>query len=66
MTLDRAQISGALHFERLDGGPQETAEQQTTIEPQTNGPLYVRGRVRIVRKQYEHFWLGRVRGVDPG
>jgi uncharacterized Fe-S cluster protein YjdI len=39
--------SGALHFERLDGGAQETAEEPLRIDPQTDGPLYLRGRVRI-------------------
>lgn len=40
--------TGALHFRRLDGGPQEEPAAGTTIEPQPNGPLFVRGRVRIV------------------
>ncbi len=40
--------TGALHFRRLDGGPQELADEQTTVEPRPNGPLYVRGQVRIV------------------
>ena len=40
--------TGALHFERLDGGPQELPPAETTISARPNGPLYVRGRVRIV------------------
>lgn len=40
--------TGALHFRRLDGGAQEQPPEQTTIEPLPNGPLFVRGRVRIV------------------
>jgi len=40
--------SGALHFARLDAGPPEAAPAETTITPQPNGPLYMRGRVRIV------------------
>lgn len=40
--------TGALHFERLDGGPQEQAPQETTVKLQINGPLYLRGKVRIV------------------
>jgi uncharacterized Fe-S cluster protein YjdI len=40
--------TGALHFRRLDGGPQEEAPAEATIEPRPNGPLFVRGRVRIV------------------
>lgn len=40
--------TGALHFERLDGGPQELQPEGTTINPRLNGPLYVRGHVRIM------------------
>jgi uncharacterized Fe-S cluster protein YjdI len=40
--------TGALHFERLDGGPQEPLPEETTVKLQVNGPLYLRGRVRIV------------------
>ncbi|MGQ0703024.1 MAG: (4Fe-4S)-binding protein, partial [Gemmatimonadales bacterium] len=41
--------TGALHFERPDGGPQEPEPDETTIEARPNGPLYVRGRIRIMR-----------------
>ena len=40
--------TGALHFRRLDGGPQEEPPADTTIEPRPNGPLFLRGRIRIV------------------
>ncbi len=40
--------TGALHFERFDGGPQEPQSDETTIDARPNGPLHVRGRVRIV------------------
>ena len=40
--------TGALHFRRLDGGPQEGVPVETTIEPRRNGPLFLRGRLRIV------------------
>ena len=40
--------TGALHFERLDDGPQEPQTEEITINPRLNGPLYVRGHVRIV------------------
>ena len=40
--------TGALHFRRLDGGPQETAAEPPSVEPRPNGPLFVRGHVRIV------------------
>jgi hypothetical protein len=39
--------TGALHFRRLDGGPQEEAADETSVEPSRNGPLFVRGRLRI-------------------
>ena len=39
--------TGALHFERRDGGPHETQPGETTIDARPNGPLYVRGRIRI-------------------
>ena len=42
--------TGALHFERLDGGPQEEAPEETTIIERPNGPLYVRGRLRLQRQ----------------
>ena len=40
--------TGALHFERLDGGPQEPQPDETTIDARPNGPLHVRGQVRIL------------------
>ena len=40
--------TGALHFERLDNGPQEPQPTETTIQARINGPLYVQGHVRIV------------------
>ena len=40
--------SGALHFQRHDGGAAETPEAVNTITPRTSGPLYVRGEVVIV------------------
>jgi uncharacterized Fe-S cluster protein YjdI len=40
--------TGALHFRRLDGGAQEEAEEETSVRPVSNGPLFLRGRLRIV------------------
>ncbi len=40
--------TGALHFRRLDGGLQERGDELTSVEPRPNGPLFVRGHVRIV------------------
>ena len=39
--------TGALHFRRLDGGPQEAVPDKPIIEPVPDGPLYVRGHVVI-------------------
>ncbi len=39
--------TGALKFERLDGGPQEAAPEETTIMERRNGPLFVHGDLRI-------------------
>ena len=40
--------TGALHYRRLDGGGQEEPPTETTVEPRPNGPLFVRGPIRIV------------------
>lgn len=39
--------TGALHFDRLDGGKQEEPAAETVVEPRPNGPLFLRGRIRI-------------------
>jgi uncharacterized Fe-S cluster protein YjdI/CDGSH-type Zn-finger protein len=39
--------TGALHFRRLDGGTQEEGPKETTVVPRPNGPLFLRGRIRI-------------------
>ncbi|HEX7168571.1 MAG TPA: (4Fe-4S)-binding protein [Acidimicrobiales bacterium] len=40
--------TGALRYESTGGSvPDEVAAETTTIELQPNGPLYVRGRVRV-------------------
>jgi uncharacterized Fe-S cluster protein YjdI/CDGSH-type Zn-finger protein len=41
--------TGALHFRRLDGGAQEEADasDETRVQPRTDGPLFLRGRIRI-------------------
>jgi CDGSH-type Zn-finger protein/uncharacterized Fe-S cluster protein YjdI len=43
--------TGALHFERLDGGEQESIPEKNTITASRNGPLYVRGNVTILNSQ---------------
>ena len=39
--------TGALHFRRLDAGAQEPVPEETTVETRTNGPLFLRGNLRI-------------------
>jgi uncharacterized Fe-S cluster protein YjdI/CDGSH-type Zn-finger protein len=39
--------TGALHFRRLDGGPQEQAPDETVVVPRPNGPLFLHGHIRI-------------------
>jgi uncharacterized Fe-S cluster protein YjdI/CDGSH-type Zn-finger protein len=45
--------TGALHFRRLDGGPQEAEAQETTVTEEPDGPLFVRGKVRVVAEDRE-------------
>ncbi|MCA1832091.1 MAG: (4Fe-4S)-binding protein [Actinomycetota bacterium] len=40
--------SGALHFERHDGGPAEEPQPEMTVTERPNGPLYVRGKIRVL------------------
>jgi uncharacterized Fe-S cluster protein YjdI len=40
--------SGALHFERLDGGASEGAPPRNTITVCPDGPLYVHGAIELV------------------
>jgi CDGSH-type Zn-finger protein/uncharacterized Fe-S cluster protein YjdI len=40
--------TGALHFERKDGGWEETVPDENVIEVVADGPLYARGDVEIV------------------
>ena len=41
--------TGALRDDRLDRAGPEIPEEPTTVEPRPNGPLFMRGRVRIVQ-----------------
>lgn len=40
--------TGALHFRRVDEGEQEPVPAETTVQPQTNGPLFLRGNLKFV------------------
>jgi uncharacterized Fe-S cluster protein YjdI len=39
--------SGALAFRRLDGGPEESVPDPPEVYAEPNGPLHVRGHIRI-------------------
>jgi len=41
--------SGALHYRRKDGGPEEAPDSETTVSVVPDGPLYLRGPLRIHR-----------------
>ncbi len=41
--------TGALHFRRLDGGPQEEAPDIPEVHVEPKGPLHVRGWVEVER-----------------
>ena len=45
--------TGALHYRRLDGKADEQAPAETTVDPRPDGPLFVRGRLRIVDDEGE-------------
>jgi hypothetical protein len=40
--------TGALHFRRVDRDEQEPLPAETTVQPQTNGPLYLHGNLQFV------------------
>ncbi len=40
--------TGALHFRRLDGGPQEQPREETAVISVPNGPLYLRGDIELI------------------
>jgi uncharacterized Fe-S cluster protein YjdI/CDGSH-type Zn-finger protein len=39
--------SGALHFERIDDGPQESVPETTTVTVTRDGPLYLHGALEV-------------------
>ena len=40
--------TGALTFERNDGGEQETPPEGTVVSPRPNGPLFLRGEIKVL------------------
>jgi uncharacterized Fe-S cluster protein YjdI/CDGSH-type Zn-finger protein len=47
--------SGALGYERLDGEPGEDLPEVPVIVPRINGPLFVRGKIRVETASGEVF-----------
>ncbi len=43
--------TGALHFERKDGGAAEEVPERNTVQVAPHGPLYLRGDIRITLDQ---------------
>ena len=43
--------TGALRYQRFDGGPQESTGQSVQVTPIRNGPYFVRGPIDIVDPQ---------------
>lgn len=50
--------TGALRYERLDGGDQEQLRSPTTIVPWPNGPLFVHGEIEVNDRHGETFLVG--------
>ncbi len=42
--------TGALHFQRLDGGPEESVPEKNTVILNEDGPLYLRGNIEVLSK----------------
>jgi uncharacterized Fe-S cluster protein YjdI len=43
--------TGALSFKRHDGGEDEPAADEVTVDPRQNGPLFLRGCVRLLDRE---------------
>ena len=43
--------TGALRYVRTDGAPQEAPASPPTVQPRTNGPLFVRGEFQVIDAQ---------------
>lgn len=50
--------SGALRYERLDGGPGEAPDDPVSIVPWPNGPLFVRGEFKVEDRHGGEFETG--------
>ncbi|TCP27063.1 putative Fe-S cluster protein YjdI [Scopulibacillus darangshiensis] len=45
--------TGALQYERLDGGKKEQPPEITTIKPLENGPFFVHGNIEVMNEEGE-------------
>jgi CDGSH-type Zn-finger protein/uncharacterized Fe-S cluster protein YjdI len=52
--------TGALHYERADGGPTERPAARNTLQVRARGPYYARGKLRVITAQGE-LYLNDVR-----
>ena len=43
--------TGALRYDRTDGGPQEAPAVPSTVQPRRNGPLFLRGELNVTDSQ---------------
>jgi len=50
--------SGALTYERLDGGPSEPEPDENTVTLSPDGPVYVRGRLQVSSASGEELFTG--------
>ncbi len=45
--------TGALHYKRLDGGPEEAVLNDNTVTISSNGPVYLRGDIEVYNQENE-------------
>ena len=48
--------TGALHYERSDGGPAERPDAHNTLRVRARGPYYVRGKLRVITADGELYF----------
>ena len=48
--------TGALHYERSDGGPAERPDARNTLHVRARGPYYARGKLRVITADGEFYF----------
>ena len=48
--------TGALHYERSDGGPAERPDARNTLHVRARGPYYARGKLRVITADGELYF----------